>query len=110
MRELIGYLVACRGAEEVDVWTAAGIPQRFLCKDDRADHALIDDESIAAGSAIGEAPSIARTLTDDILTDRGLTDSVGTGSPITIIYARENFTDDAVAEIARAIPGFGVLD
>src|SRR5450432_587667 len=52
MRELIGYLDACKGAGGADARTVAVIPQQFLCnqflckkllrKDDRADHALID--------------------------------------------------------------------
>jgi hypothetical protein len=93
MREIIGYIVARRGAEEASVRTDAFAPQRheqFLCKPllrkDRADDALNDDESIGAR-----------------------TDSARTGSPITIIYAREIYTGAAVDEIA-AIPGFGVFD
>jgi hypothetical protein len=115
MRELIGYLVACRGAEHAAARMAADIPQRFLrkqflcepflCKGDRADHALIDDESISAGIAIGKAPSVLHTLTDNILTE-----GVRTGSPIRIVYSRENFTDDAREEVAGAIPDLGVLD
>jgi hypothetical protein len=86
MRELIGYLVACRGAEHAAARMAADIPQRFLrkqflcepflCKGDRADHAL----------------------------------SVRTGSPIRIVYSGETFTDDAREEVAGAIPDLGVLD
>jgi hypothetical protein len=89
MRELIGYLVACRGAEQAAARMAVGIPQRFLCKrflckqflctDDRADHALIHDESIGAGIGI----------------------------PISIVLAHESFTG---ATIAGASPGFGVFD
>ena len=140
MRELIGYLVACKGAGGADARTVARISQRFrrnqfLCKnllrkDDRADHALIDhamidhdmidplikdEEWIGADIAIGRMPSVTRTstgndLTDGILTDRAGAGSSLSGSLITIIYAREKFTDDAVEEIARAIPCFGVFD
>jgi hypothetical protein len=82
MRELIGYLVACRGAERAAARRAVGIPQRFpreqfRCEDDRADHAPIHDESIGAGTPSG------------------------------VVHARESFT---VAATAGAIPGFGVLD
>jgi hypothetical protein len=100
MRELIGYLVTCSGDEEAAVRMAAGISQQFLCKEDRADRvrAPIDDDSIGAGFAIGKAAS------GDTVR------SAPTDSPITIIYARENFTDDVVEEIANAIPGFGVSD
>jgi hypothetical protein len=97
---LIGYLVACNGAEEAAARMAAGIPQQFLCKEDRADRvrARIDDESIGAGFAIG------KTATHNTIR------SAPTGGLITIIYARENFTGDVVEEIANAIPGFGVFD
>jgi hypothetical protein len=100
MRELIGYLDACRGAEEVAARLAAGIPQKFLRNEDRAyrARALIDDESIGARIAIGKI-----AISDTIR-------SVLTGSPTITIYARENFMNDAVEEIAGAIPGFGVLD
>lgn len=99
MRELIGGLVACRGAGEAVVRVAAGNLQRFLCKEDRAYrvHAPIDDESIGVDVAIGKT-----AISDTIRSAR-------TGSPITIIYA-ENCADDALDEIAGAIPGFGVLD
>jgi hypothetical protein len=100
MRELLGYLVACKGDEEAAARMAAGIPQQFLCKEDRADRvrARIDDESIGAGFAIG------KTATHNTIR------SAPTGGLITIIYARENFTGDVVEEIANAIPGFGVFD
>jgi hypothetical protein len=100
MRELIGFLVACRGDEEAAVRMAADIPQQFLCKEVRADrvHARIDDESIGAGFAIG------KTATHNNVR------SAPTGGLITNIYARENFTGDAVEELANAIPGFGVFD
>jgi len=140
MRELIGYLVARKGAGGADARTVARIPQQFLCnqflckkllrEDDRADHALIDramidydlidalikdEECIGTDIAIGRTPSVARTPTGNDLTDGAWTngawaDSTRSGSPITIIYAREKFTDDAVEEIARAIPFFGVFD
>ena len=75
MRELIGYLGACSGAEGAAARMAVGIPQQFLCKQ------YMYEE-----------------------------DGAQTGTPITIVYARENFTDDAVEEIAGAISGFDVLD
>jgi hypothetical protein len=84
MRELIGYLVARRGAEHAAVRMAVGIPQRFLCKQflckgDRGDHALIHDDSVGAGAGI----------------------------PISVVHARERFT---IAAITGAILGFAVLD
>jgi hypothetical protein len=100
MRELIGYLVARRGAERVAARVAAGITQQFLCEEDRADrvHALIDDESIGVYISIGKTAI------------RDTTDSARTDSPITFIYARESFTDAAVDETAGATPSFGVFD
>ena len=113
MREMIGHLVARRGAEEAGVRTNAPAPRRckqflyaqLLRKEDRADDALIDDKSIDASIVIGKAPSIVHFLTDGARAD-----SARTGSPITIVYAREIYTDDAIEEIAGAIPGFGVFD
>jgi hypothetical protein len=75
MRELIGYLVACRGAEGAAARMAVGIPQQFLCE---------------------------QSLCEE--------DGAQTGTPITIVYAPENCTDDAVEETAGAMPSFGVLD
>jgi hypothetical protein len=100
MRKLSGYLVARKGAEQAAARMAAGISQQFPCKEDRAEriHAPIGDESIADRIAIG------KTAINDTA------DSSRTGSPITIIYARENFTDDAVEETAGVTPTFGVLD
>src|SRR5260370_29869698 len=93
MRELNGYLVACRGADAAAARMAVGISRSILCKqflrkEERADYALIDhtvidDVSIGAWMAIGKAPSITHTLTDNNLIDRVLTDSVRTDSPIT---------------------------
>jgi hypothetical protein len=84
MRELNGYLVARRGAEQAAKPMAVGIPQRILCKqslckDDRADRALIHDESIGASN----------------------------GTPISVVYARESLT---VAASAGANPDLGVFD
>jgi hypothetical protein len=127
MRELIGYLVACRGAEDAVARMTAGIPQRilskqfickqFLCKESPAGRALIGQESISSGTTFGKATGITHTPTDNILilADRVLTDSVRTdsartGSPITIVYSRENFTGDAVEEPAGAIPDLSVFD
>src|ERR1700737_2622392 len=133
MGELLGYLAACRGAEQAAVPMAVGVPQKFRWKNERADpvHPTIGDESIGAAmtfagiaidkSAISHtfreypddlagtmdacgmmvsAPSIARILTH----------SAQTGTPITIIYAREKFTGDTVEKFAGAIPDFGVSD
>jgi hypothetical protein len=109
MRELIEYLVARGGAGAAEARMAAGTHHQFLCtpflrKEDGSDHALIDDASIS-GIAIGKAPGIALTLADGALTD-----SVRTGGPITIVYPRARFTDDAVEEIADTIPDFDLLD
>jgi hypothetical protein len=100
MRKLIGYLVARKSAEQAAARMAAGISQQFLCKEDRAERvrALFGDDSIGESFAIGQT-AISDTA-----------DSARTGSPITIIYARESFTDDAVDETAGATPSFGVLD
>ena len=38
------------------------------------------------------------------------TDSARTGTPITIIYAREKSADDAIEVIAGALADFGVFD
>jgi hypothetical protein len=134
MGELIGHLVACTGAEQAAVPVAVGVPQQFLHKEDRADrvHASVDEGSIRAaitfaGIAIGNSAisETIREIPDALGRMMGtcgrmmvsapssahiLTDSAKTGTPITIFYARENFTADAVEEIAGAIPGFGVLD
>jgi hypothetical protein len=103
MRKLIGHLVASSGAGEAAARMAADISQQFLCKEDRAEriHAPIAAESSGDGIAIGE------TAIGDACVS---TDSARTDSPITFIYARENFTDDVVDETAGATPSFGVLD
>jgi hypothetical protein len=80
MRELIGYLVAREGAEPAAARVAVGISQRFLCehflcKDDRADHALLHNESM------------------------------GARSPMSVVCVRENVRVDAVAAIAGQTPG-----
>jgi hypothetical protein len=128
MRELMGYLVARNGGEDTAARMVAGIPQRilrghlcrqFLCqrfrrKEDRADHAWIN-EPIGAGIAIGQAPGITHSPTDTSQTDAIVTDdiqadSVVAGSPITTIYSREAFMDDAIEEIAGAIPDLSLFD
>jgi hypothetical protein len=106
MRELIGYLVASGGAEDAAAWMAAGISQRVLCRQFVCKHFLCEQ-------VIRRQVTHARTdtvPTNSILTDNVLTDSVGTGSPITIIYSRESFADDAIEEIASAIPDPSVFD
>ena len=87
MRDLIGYLVAREGAEQAAARVAVGISQRFLCahfprKGDRADPALLHDDSIAPG----------------------------TGSSMSVVYVRGSVRVDAVAAIAGPIPGLGVFD
>jgi hypothetical protein len=88
MNELIGYLVACRGAEESAARMAVGISQQFVCKEGRGG-ALIDEDSIDSGMAT--------------LHPAG-------GGPITIVYGRENITEPAIKAIAGANPEFGLLD
>jgi hypothetical protein len=105
MRELIGYLVACRGAGQAAVPMAVGVPQQFRWKNDRADrvHATIDHESIGAAmkSAIShtfrEYPDDLASTMDacDMMVSAPriapkLTHSAQTGTPITIIYAVRN--------------------
>jgi hypothetical protein len=134
MRELIGYLVACRGAEQAAVPIAVGVPQQFLHTGDRAGrvHATIDDEPSRAAIAFariavgrGVISDSIREIPDDLGLMMGAcrrtlmsarssapipTDSARTGTPITTVYARENFTTATADDIAGAIPGFGVLD
>ena len=100
MRELTGYLAACGGDEEAAVRMAAGIPQQFLRKEDRADpvRARICGDSIGASFAIGKT-AISHAVR-----------SAPAGSSITIVYARENFTEHVVEAIATAVPHFGVSD
>jgi hypothetical protein len=102
MRELIGYLVAWDGAEQTVARRAAGARQQLQCKQlrrkDRAYPTVLDGESSGTDIALGNSPP---PMTDDMLTNR-----VRSGGPITVFYAGENFTDDAVAD---AIPGFACL-
>jgi hypothetical protein len=101
MREWIGYLVARRGAEQAVVRTAVGIPQRYLCGEERAYRADASmDASIGALDGFDVSESISAAPTD----------SARTGTPITIIYAREKSADDAIEEIAGALAGFAVFD
>jgi hypothetical protein len=58
----------------------------------------------------GAEDAAARMAADIFLTDSILTDSVRTSSPITIVYSREHFTDDAVEEVSGATPDLGVFD
>ena len=120
MREWIGYLVARGGAERAAARTAVGIPQRYLCGEDRADraHALIDDASIGADTTFAGAKFAGIALdgigldghvSESVSAERTPTGSARTGTPITIIYAREKSADDAIEEIAGALAGFGLL-
>jgi hypothetical protein len=102
MRDLIGHLVARKGAERGAARTTVGISKEFLSRDDRADrvHVLIDTRSVGAG-----------IFTNDPATGRvAATRSVDTGRPITIVYAGENILNPATLGIAGAIPGFGLFD
>ncbi|HWF96202.1 MAG TPA: hypothetical protein VG291_14700 [Xanthobacteraceae bacterium] len=122
MREWIGYLVACGGAEQTAARTAVDIPRRYLCGEDRAyrAHAFIDDASIGADAAfagIGFAGiGFAGLALDGIDVSENVsavcvpTDGVRTGFPITIIYPREKSADGAIEAIAGALAGFGVFD
>ena len=101
MREWIGYLVARSGAEQAAARTAVGIPQQYPCGEDRAYRAGASmDASIGALDGFDVSESISAAPTD----------SARTGTPITIIYAREKSADDAIEEIAGALAGFGVFD
>ena len=117
MREWIGYLVACRGAERTAARTAVGIPQRYLCGEVRVYrvHAFIDDASIGADTAIAGITFAGIALdgidvSESVSAECALTDSSRTGTPISIIYAREKSADDAIEAIAGALAGFGVFD
>lgn len=97
MRELIGFLVAQGGAEQAAARMAVGIHHRipceqFPCKEDRA--------------CLAHAPIIGTS----VRTESVLADSPPSGTPITIVYAREKFPRDAIEKIAGAIPCFSVLD
>jgi hypothetical protein len=91
MRELIGFLVARGGAEQAAAQMAVGIHHRIPCeqipcRDDRACrvHAPISSTRVR--------------------TECALADSFSSGTPITIVYAREKFPRDAIEKIAGAIP------
>ena len=97
MRELIGFLVAQGGAEQAAARMAVGIHHRipceqFPCKQDRAVRALapIGGTSVRAESVLADNPP--------------------SGTPITILYAREKFPRDAIEKIAGAFPRIDVLD
>ena len=100
MREWIGYLVACRGAEQAAARTAVDIPQRYLCGEDWAHRAYASMAALIGALDGFDAESIPAAPTD----------SARTGTPITIIYAREKSADDAIEEIAGARAGLGVFD
>jgi hypothetical protein len=123
MRELIGYLVARGGAEQAAAPMPVGVQQRILCERLLCGHfparqfpgeegrarrarATIDAKSTGTGIAF------ARISIDgaNVPTESVPIDSASTGTPITISYAREGFLRDAIAEIAGALPRFGVLD
>jgi hypothetical protein len=112
MRERIGYLVACGGAEQTAARAAVGIPQRYLCGEDRAyrAHAFIDDASIGADTAVAGIALDGIDVSESVSAECALTDSFRTGTPISIIYAREKSADDAIEAIAGVLAGFGVFD
>jgi hypothetical protein len=58
----------------------------------------------------GAEDAAARMAAGIFLTNNNLTGSVRAGSPITIIYSRENFADGAIGETVAANPGLGVSD
>ena len=62
MRELIGYLVACGGAEEVVARMAAGIPQQFLSDSVRTGSPIksVYFRENFTGDAVEEAAGITR--------------------------------------------------
>jgi len=123
MRELSGYLVAGRGAERAVLRGAVGIHRRFpskqllseqllckrhLCKRHRAhrDHVTSHGGQMGADFAFARI-TFGSTL---VLTESLPPDSAPTRTPITNIYAGEKFAEDAIEEIAGAIPGFGMFD
>jgi hypothetical protein len=99
MRDLIGHLVAPKGAEVEAARIAVGSFQEFLRRDgvDRV-HALIDKRSIDA-AAFTRDPATLRVV-----------GGAATDSPITIAYASEDIPDPANLQIAGAINGFGLFD
>lgn len=102
MRDLIGHLVARKGAERGAARIIVGISQEFLSSDDGVDriHALIGAKLIGTG-VFCDKPAI----------DSGAAiRSVITGDPITIVYAGENIFEPASLEIAGAIGGFGLFN
>jgi hypothetical protein len=106
MRELIGYLVACKGAEKMPARMAAA---QFLYREDRANRIreLIGNESIGASVAIGDTiRKIPGDLGSRMVAGSGI-DHVPAGSPMMIADARKKFVDDIFQEIAG---GFGLLD
>ena len=96
MHERIGYVVACRGAEQAAAPMAVGNSQQFLCGEDRADRVggLIADASIAADIVVFFPVSLFPV----------------SRSTITIIYDREGASEPAIEAIAGSIAEFGLLD
>lgn len=123
MRELGGYLVAGRGAEQAAVRGTVGIHRRFSskqflceqflseqlpCKRHRAHRDQVASYSGQMGAGFAFAGiAFGSTL---VATVSHPPDSALTGTPITNIYAGEKFVEDAFEEIAGAVPGFGVFD
>jgi hypothetical protein len=111
MRELIGYLVARSGAEDAAARMAAEIPARIPCRQFVCRGLLCKQFRCRGDRGLGiiQAPADNHP-TNNIRTDNILADCVRTGSPITIFYSREDLSDDAIAEIAGAIPDPSVFD
>ncbi|HEY4405723.1 MAG TPA: hypothetical protein VGN55_13840 [Xanthobacteraceae bacterium] len=121
MRELIGYLVAQGGAEQAAATMPVGVQERILCERLPCEHfpgkQFLGEEGWArrARATIDARPmgiafawiSIGGT---NVPTDSVPSDSAATSTPITISYARKCFPRDAIAEIAGALPRFGVFD
>jgi hypothetical protein len=113
MRNLIGHLVARGGAERAAARMAVGIHQGILCEQfpgkqfpgkegrERRAHAMIDAKSISTDTAFARI---------SIGSNNPLSECVLTDSAPKNTYARKNFPRDAIAEIAGALPRFGVLD
>jgi hypothetical protein len=113
MRKLSGYLVAGKGAEQAAARGAVGIHRRFPSKHFLSEllpcqrHRAHRDQVTSHGRQMGAGIAFGSTL---VATESHPPDSTPTGTPITNIYAGEKFAEDAIEEIAGAVPGFGVFD
>jgi hypothetical protein len=96
MREWIGHLVACKGAEQAAARMAVGISHQFPCKADRADRVQAPIDALSIG---------ARVATFDPATFY-----LASCSAIMNIYDSEIVTEPAIEAIAGAFPDFGLFD